>query len=62
MSGLGVVYSQPQNGKQARLISTAGIVKNRPLFLPTVWAHQAEESGQGGAHCVIENKVLMVQP
>lgn len=62
MSGLGVVYSQPQNGKQARLISTAGIVKNRPLFLPTVWTHQPEESGQGGGHCAVENKVLMVQP
>jgi hypothetical protein len=62
LSGLGVVYSQPQNGKQARLISTASIVKNKPLFLPTVWAHQPEDSGQGGAHCDIENKILTVQP
>ena len=62
LAGLGVVYSQSQNGKQARLISTTGIVKNRPLFLPTVWAHQPEESGQGGAHCAIQDKVLMLQP
>jgi hypothetical protein len=62
MSGLGVVYSQSLDGKQARLISTAGIVKNRPLFLPTVWAHQPEDSGQGGAHCAVENKILTVQP
>jgi hypothetical protein len=62
LAGLGVVYSQSQNGKQARLISTTGIAKNRPLFLPTVWAHQPEESGQGGAHCAIQDKVLMLQP
>ena len=62
VSGLGVVYSQPENGKQARLISTTGIVKNRPLFLPTVWAHQPEDSGQGGAHCAIDDKVLMLEP
>jgi hypothetical protein len=62
LAGLGVVYSQSQNGKQARLISTTGIAKNRPLFLPTVWAHQPEERGQGGAHCAIENKVLTLQP
>jgi hypothetical protein len=62
LAGLGVVYSQSQNGKQARLISTTGIVKNRPLFLPTVWAHQPEETGQGGAHCSVQDKVLMLQP
>lgn len=62
LAGLGVVYSQSQNGKQARLVATTGIVKNRPLFLPTVWAHQPEDSRQGGAHCAIQDKVLMLQP
>lgn len=62
LAGVGVVYSQSLNGKQTRLISTAGIVKNHPLFLPTVWAHQPEDSGQGGAHCAIEGKILTVQP
>ncbi|MGH6880958.1 MAG: hypothetical protein ACREFM_08565, partial [Hypericibacter sp.] len=47
LAGVGVVYSQSLNGKQARLVSTAGIVKNRPLILPAVWAHQPEETGQG---------------
>ena len=62
LGGLGVVYSQSQNGKQARLISTTGLVKNRPLLLPTVWAHQPEGTGQGGAHCATQDKVLMLQP
>jgi hypothetical protein len=62
MAGVGVVYSQSLEGKQMRLISTAAIVKNHPLFLPTVWAHQPEDSGEGGAHCAVEGMILTVQP
>ncbi|QEX23594.1 hypothetical protein FRZ61_35320 [Hypericibacter adhaerens] len=62
LSGVGIVYSQSLNGKQARLVATTGIVKNRPLFLPTIWTHEPEDSGQGGAHCAVENRRLMLQP
>jgi hypothetical protein len=32
--GVSVVYSQADNARQARLLATAGIVKNRPAYLP----------------------------
>jgi hypothetical protein len=31
-----VVYSQAENNRQTRLIATAGIVKNRPAYLPAL--------------------------
>jgi hypothetical protein len=49
--GLGVVYSQAENGKQARLVSNAQIVKNKPLYLPDTWRNMAEESGIPGGTC-----------
>jgi hypothetical protein len=58
LDGAGLVYSQSVGGKQARLVSTAGIVKNKPLFLPGVWQHQPEESGQGSTRCEVRNGVL----
>jgi hypothetical protein len=35
-AGVSVVYSQAENGRQARLVATAGIVKNRPSYLPAL--------------------------
>jgi hypothetical protein len=32
--GVSVVYSQAENARQERLLATAGIVKNRPAYLP----------------------------
>lgn len=50
-SGLGVVYSQAEGGKQARLVSSAPIVKNKPLFLPGVWSTYPEETGIPNGEC-----------
>ena len=36
LNGVALVYSQAENGKQARLVSTTGIANNRPLYLPNV--------------------------
>lgn len=58
LDGVGVVYSQSVNGKQARLVSTTGIVKNKPLYLPGIWTHEPEESGMAGARCELRNGVL----
>ncbi|WP_374385222.1 hypothetical protein [Dongia sp.] len=49
--GLGIVYSQAQDGKQVRLISTAPIEKNKPLFLPSIWHNSQDESGAPGGVC-----------
>jgi hypothetical protein len=35
-NGVAVVYSQAEAGKQARLVATTGIVKNRPLYVPGI--------------------------
>jgi hypothetical protein len=57
--GLGVVYSQAENGKQVRLVSSAQIQKNKPLYLPEVWRNMAEDSGiPSGACSVGTDKVL----
>jgi hypothetical protein len=49
--GLGVVYSQAEGGKQARLIATAPIQKNKPIFLPNIWHNSQDESGAQGGMC-----------
>jgi hypothetical protein len=51
--GLGVVYSQAKDGKQARLVSNAQIKKNKPLYLPEIWANQAEDSGIPAGSCAV---------
>lgn len=57
--GLGVVYSQAENGKQARLVSNAQIVKNKPLYLPDSWMNDPEDSGIPGGTCSVgADKVL----
>ena len=51
--GLGVVYSQAEHGKQARLVSNAQIVKNKPLYLPDAWSNAPEDSGIPGGTCAL---------
>ena len=34
--GVSVVYSQAENARQERLLATAGLVKNRPAYLPAL--------------------------
>jgi hypothetical protein len=43
--GIGVAYSQAAGRQQARLVSSALIRKNRPLYLPAVWNNAREENG-----------------
>lgn len=49
--GLGVVYSQAKDGKQLRLVSSAPIKKNKPLFLPGMWHNAQDESGAPAGVC-----------
>jgi hypothetical protein len=59
--GLGIVYSQAKDGKQARLVSNAQIRKNKPLYLPDAWSNAPEDSGIPGASCAVSaDKVLKV--
>jgi hypothetical protein len=51
--GLGVVYSQAENGKQAHLVSNVQIVKNKPLYLPETWRNMTEDSGIPGGTCAL---------
>jgi hypothetical protein len=41
VNGVGVVYSQSDGGKQARLVGNIGVAKVKPLFLPTTWTFQS---------------------
>jgi hypothetical protein len=62
LDGIGVVYSQSEAGKQARLVSNAGIVKNKPLFLPSEWSVGAPaKDGPSFPSCAVKNGVLAVQ-
>ena len=36
LNGVALIYSQAEAGKQTRLVSTTGIVNNRPLYVPSV--------------------------
>jgi hypothetical protein len=58
--GLGVVYSQAEGGKQARLVSNAQIKKNKPLYLPEVWMNTQDAGIPSGSCAVDAKKVLMV--
>lgn len=49
--GLGVVYAQAEGGKQRRLIASAPIKKNKPLFLPGLWHNTQDETGVQSAAC-----------
>lgn len=51
LPNIGVVYSQAEGGKQARLVSSAPIVKNKPLFLPGIWSNYPEETGIPNGEC-----------
>jgi hypothetical protein len=51
--GIGVVYSQAKDGKQARLVSNAQIKKNKPLYLPDAWANIPEDNGIPSGRCAV---------
>lgn len=62
LSGLGIVYSQSAKGKQARLVSSALIKKNKPLYLPEVWRNMAEENGIKSGSCEVKDGLLQLAP
>jgi len=51
--GIGVVYSQAKDGKQARMVSNTQIKKNKPLYLPDAWSNFPEDSGIPSARCAV---------
>ena len=51
--GIGVVYSQAKDGKQARMVSNAQIKKNKPLYLPDAFANVPEDSGIPSGTCAV---------
>ncbi|MDQ7247142.1 hypothetical protein [Dongia sedimenti] len=51
--GIGVVYSQAKDGKQARMVSNAQINKNKPLYLPDAWANAPEDQGIPSGSCAL---------
>ena len=59
LGGVGVVYSQAADGKQARLVSNALIKKNQPLYLPPVWWNEPEDNGIPGGRCALDDSKLL---
>src|SRR5262249_19669436 len=57
--GVGIVYSQAVGGKQVRLVSSALIKKNQPLYLPAGWWNSREESGIPGGACALDAAHLL---
>ncbi|TAJ35191.1 MAG: hypothetical protein EPO67_05075 [Reyranella sp.] len=51
IGGVAVVYSQAEGGKQTRLVSTTGIVNNRPLYLPSVREFYDKEPADKWGRC-----------
>lgn len=51
LGGVAVVYSQAETGRQTRLVSTTGIVNNRPLYLPTVQEFSVKEDARKPGRC-----------
>ncbi|HEY4164227.1 MAG TPA: hypothetical protein VGM59_14270, partial [Dongiaceae bacterium] len=57
--GLGVVYSQAEGGKQARLVSNAQVKKNKPLYLPEIWMN-IQDAGIPSGTCAVDSKKLLM--
>lgn len=60
LGGVGLVYSQPEAGKQARLVTTTGIRRNRPLFLPRLVALAAADEQPAPPSCVVRDGRLEI--
>lgn len=52
--GIAAVYSQAEQGRQARLVATTGIERNRPLFLPPARRFDRD--------CALENGLWKTRP
>jgi len=51
LGGVAVVYSQAEAGRQVRLVSTTGIVNNRPLYLPQILSFQDRQDADKQGRC-----------
>jgi len=54
-AGLGVAYSEAEGGRQTRIFATSQIVKNRPLYLPSVMVIPVACGAVNGRWEVTEN-------
>jgi hypothetical protein len=55
LGGVGVVYSQAERGRQARLVANTGIVNNRPLYLPDIISLPNGDVEPPPGRCNIQN-------
>jgi hypothetical protein len=60
LGGVGLVYSQPEAGKQARLVATTGIRRNRPLFLPQLIALSSSDKPPAPPSCALRDGRLEI--
>jgi len=56
--GIATVYSQAEGGKQARLVATAGIVKNRPIYVPDIMSLPGGDIDPQPGNCRVRNGLL----
>ena len=61
LGGVAVVYSQAEGGRQARLVGTAGIVDNRPLYLPEVTQLGSRDLEPKPGRCRLRNDLLSLE-
>jgi len=60
LAGVGLVYSQADGGKQARLVATTGIRRSRPLFLPQLVALASGDEQPAPPSCILRDGRLVV--
>ena len=56
--GIATVYSQAEGGSQARLVATAGIVKNRPIYIPDIMSLPGGDIDPQPGNCRVRNGLL----
>lgn len=61
LNGVALVYSQAENGKQARLVSTTGIANNRPLYLPNIVQLYSDPAKKIGACRIQDGRLTIVE-
>lgn len=61
LNGVGIVYSQAEAGKQARLVANTSIVKNHPLYVPEIVDLSAADIDPKPPGCRIQNSILSLE-
>lgn len=62
LAGVGIVYSQAEAGKQARLVASTGIRRNRPIFLPQLVALPSADEQPAPPSCAVRGGRLEIEP